>query len=138
MPSEPHVLFLAPSEFVDSDHPDIKAFVKAKGGGERDPIALALKLFYAVRDGVLYDPYSVRLDRDHYKASSCLKAGRGYCVVKGCLMTAVARAAGIPARLGFADVRNHLATERLKRIMGHDLFTYHGFTELWLDGKWVK
>jgi transglutaminase-like putative cysteine protease len=64
--------------------------------------------------------------------------GRGYCVAKAVVLAAAARATGIPARLGFADVRNHLATERLRRMMGTDIFYYHGFTELHLEGKWVK
>jgi hypothetical protein len=40
--------------------------------------------------------------------------------------------------VGFADVRNHLTTPRLRQLMGTDLFYYHGYTELYLDGKWVK
>ena len=45
---------------------------------------------------------------------------------------------GIPARLGFADVRNHLSTERMRQVMGTDIFYWHGFTEIHLDGRWVK
>ena len=40
--------------------------------------------------------------------------------------------------LGFADVRNHLCTEKLRRAMGTDLFIYHGYTALRLGGRWVK
>ena len=48
------------------------------------------------------------------------------------------RAAGIPARIGFADVRNHLATRQLLDYLGSNLFVYHGYADLFLEGKWVK
>jgi hypothetical protein len=45
---------------------------------------------------------------------------------------------GIPARLGYADVRNHLSTKKLIELLGSDLFRWHSFTELHLEGRWVK
>jgi hypothetical protein len=45
---------------------------------------------------------------------------------------------GIPSRVGFADVKNHLATRELIEFMGSDLFVYHGYTEFFLNGKWLK
>jgi transglutaminase-like putative cysteine protease len=72
------------------------------------------------------------------KASTALEQGFGWCVPKAVVLAAVARAAGIPARLGFADVRNHLSTERLRQTMQTDVFAWHGYTELWLDGAWRK
>ncbi len=50
----------------------------------------------------------------------------------------MARAAGIPARLGFADVKNHLSTEKLRQTMQTDVFVWHGYTELWIEGAWRK
>ena len=44
----------------------------------------------------------------------------------------------MPARVAFADVTNHLATPQLIERMGTDLFAWHGFTEVYLDGRWVK
>jgi transglutaminase-like putative cysteine protease len=61
-----------------------------------------------------------------------------WCVPKSIVLTALARASGIPARLGFADVRNHLTSEKLTETMGTDLFAWHGYSELWLNGRWVK
>ena len=72
------------------------------------------------------------------RASTALQQGFGWCVPKAVVLAAVARASGIPARLGFADVKNHLSTERLRRTMGTDVFAWHGYTELWLDGAWRK
>ena len=44
----------------------------------------------------------------------------------------------MPARLGYADVRNHLTSKRLYDMMGTDLFVFHGYTDLWIDGQWLK
>jgi transglutaminase-like putative cysteine protease len=106
--------------------------------GAGDPVAAAVKLYYAVRDGFLYDPYVPYQEPDTYRASAVLARGRGYCVGKSALLAAAARARGIPARVAFADVRNHLATPRLLELVGSDLFIFHGITELWLEGRWVK
>ena len=68
-------------------------------------------------------------------ASGTSGAGRA---PKATLLAASCRAAGIPARLGFADVRNHLSTERMRQLMKTDIFYWHGFTEIWIDGAWRK
>jgi transglutaminase-like putative cysteine protease len=91
-----------------------------------------------VRDGLRYDPYAVDYSPEGFRASAVLQRRRGYCVTKAGVLAAAARSVGIPARLGFADVRNHLATERLRRSMGTDVFYYHGYTELWLEDSWRK
>jgi transglutaminase-like putative cysteine protease len=72
------------------------------------------------------------------RASRVLAIGHGWCVTKSALLAAAARAVGIPARVGYADVRNHLSTERMRRELQTDLFVWHGYTEMWLDGAWVK
>jgi len=97
-------------------------------------------LFYAVRDGIRYDPYVMSsADREAYRASTVLRDGVSYCIPKSVLLCAAARAVGLTARLGFADVRNHLNSEKLReRLGGTDLFVYHGYTEFFLDGRWVK
>lgn len=130
--------YLAPGRFIDSDHPAIRAFAAEVVGGDTDPTAKALKLYYAVRDRFTYDPYRLEMTPDWFKASSCLAAGYGFCVTKAALLAAAARAVGIPARVGYADVLNHLATKRLRELMQTDLFVYHGYADLHLDGKWVK
>jgi transglutaminase-like putative cysteine protease len=98
----------------------------------------AVALFYAVRDRFRYDPYRIDLNPEQMTASAVLARGYGFCITKSVLLAAAARIHGIPARLGFADVRNHLTTERLRRSMGTDVFVWHGFAELLIDGGWVK
>jgi transglutaminase-like putative cysteine protease len=130
--------YLAAGEFIDSDHPAVSAFARATAGAERTDVARVLRLFHAIRDGIRYDPYMPMSRRQHFRASYCLEAGRGWCVTKAALLAACARALGIPARCGYADVRNHLATPRLLESLGTDIFYWHSFCDLHLEGKWVK
>ena len=130
--------YLQPTHYLDAEHPAIRAFAADAVGSATDSIEAAVRLYYAVRDGLRYDPYSVELSPDGLVASNVLARGRGYCVAKAGVLAATARAIGIPSRLGFADVRNHLATPRLLEMMGTDVFYYHGYTELHLDDRWVK
>lgn len=127
---------LAPTALIDSDHPAVVEFAQRATGA--DARERAVCLYYLVRDGIRYDPYRVDLSRRGMRASRVLEAGFGWCVPKAALLAAAARAAGIPARVGYADVRNHLSTERMRELMQTDLYIWHGYTELWLDGAWVK
>ena len=121
---------------VDSDHPAVIAFAnQAQGGDDRE---VAVALFYAVRDGVRYDPYRLDLTPEGMRASAVLEKGYGWCVTKATLLAAACRARGLPARLGFAAVRNPLSTERMRQAMGTDVFIWHGYTEIHLGGRWVK
>ena len=128
---------LAPTAAIDSDHPAVQDFARTHDPGGT-PRQRAIALYLAVRDGIRYDPYRIDLSLPGMRASTALLSGHGWCVPKAVLLAAVARAVGIPARLGFADVKNHLSTEKLTRTMGSDLFVWHGYTELWLDGAWRK
>jgi transglutaminase-like putative cysteine protease len=129
---------LRPTATVESRHPAVVAFANRHALGASDPRDRAVKLYYAVRDGLRYDPYTAAVSADDLKASATLAAGRGWCVAKAVVLAACCRAVGIPARLGFADVRNHLATARLRARMGTDVFYWHGYTSIHLDGRWVK
>jgi len=129
--------YLTPGRYIDSAHPAVVTFSKqhAKGQTERER---AVSLYYAVRDEIRYNPFLDFTHPEVFRASAVLEAGQGFCVGKASLLAACARAAGIAARVGFADVKNHLTTPRLAETMGSDLFVYHGYTEMRVDGKWVK
>lgn len=129
--------YLSTARYVDSADPRVLAFSEknAKGSSERER---AVSLYYAVRDQIRYNPFLDFSDAEVFRASAVLKAGEGFCVGKASLLAACARAAGIEARVGFADVKNHLTTPRLAETMGSDLFVYHGYTEMHIDGRWVK
>jgi transglutaminase-like putative cysteine protease len=128
---------LAATPAIDTGHPAVQAFAHehAHGADERQR---AVSLTLAVRDQFRYDPYRIDLSLEGMRASSVIAQGYGWCVPKATLLAAVARVAGIPARLGFADVRNHLSTERMRETMDTDLFIWHGYAELWLNGAWRK
>jgi transglutaminase-like putative cysteine protease len=120
--------YLRPTPTVDCDHPAVAAFAAER----------AVALFYAVRDGFRYDPYRVDLSVEGVRASTTLANGYGWCVPKAALLAACCRATGIPARLGYADVRNHLSTERMRRYMKTDVFYWHGYTSIHIEGRWLK
>ena len=130
--------FLEPTAYVDSDADNVVAFARRVTNGVADPVKRAVALYYAVRDEITYTPYCDFRSVETYRASACLARGSGFCVAKAALLAASARAEDIPARVGFADVRNHLASPRLKTLMNTDVFYYHGYAELYLDGTWVK
>jgi transglutaminase-like putative cysteine protease len=136
-PADSLEICLRPGRFVDSDHPRVRAFAREHARGAND-LERAVALYYAVRDAVRYNPFQNFLSDDSYRASTCLVRGEGWCVPKAALLAACARAEGIAARVGYADVKNHLTTPALTARMGTDLFIYHGYTELWLEDAWVK
>lgn len=130
--------YLQPGRFVDSDHPAVREFARAHAEASLPAREKAVHLYYAVRDGFRYDPYKFDMSETGLKASAVLAKGYGFCIPKAALLAAAARASGVPARLGFADVRNHLTSPRLREMMGSDLFAFHGYAELLIDDRWVK
>jgi transglutaminase-like putative cysteine protease len=132
--------FLASTQFVDSDAPEVREFVarSLQGAGDMSQSETAIRLFDAVRDRIRYNPFDIGTTADDYRASRVVGKPSNYCVPKAILLTAALRAAGIPAAVGFADVRNHLNSPKLAELMGTDLFIYHGYVAVWLDGRQFK
>ena len=137
IPDDP-AAYLAPTAVIDFLHPGVQAFVREHDRPEADARTRAVTLYYAVRDRIRYDPYEIDLSATGLSAGRCVELGRGWCVTKAALLAACCRAIGIPARPGYADVRNHLSTARMRAIMRTDEFRWHGYTAILLDGKWVK
>lgn len=131
-------VFLRAGVFIDSDAPAVVEFSGRVCGEATREVDRALRLYLAVRDSVVYTPYLDYHAPDTYRASAVLARGAGFCVGKASLLAAAARAAGIAARVGFADVRNHLCTPRLRALLGTDVVVYHGYAELHLEARWVK
>ena len=129
--------YLSPTEIIDCDHRSIIRYASDALKGAADPVEKAVNLYYAVRDDIAYEFVFPHLPR-YYRASNVLKRGRGFCVSKATLLCALTRAYGIPSRVCFADVKNHLVTEKTIAYVGSDLFVFHGITEIYLAGKWVK
>lgn len=134
----PQEQYIRPTQVIDSDNKDVIRFAEDAVDKNSDSVEQAQQLFYAVRDGIAYDLRTPFFLPEHYRASNVLHRGRGYCVSKACLLCAMGRARGIPSRLGFADIRNYGASPQVVEMMGTNIFTFHGFVEFHLDGKWVK
>jgi len=123
---------------IDSDSKIIKekaAALTEKCNSQKEK---AIVLFYYVRDEIFYTPLPDSFSITEYRASKTLRRGEGYCTQKAILLTALARAAHIQSRLGFADVINHRIPEELFEKMGTNKFVYHGYSELWLNNRWVR
>lgn len=130
--------FLKPTYFLDYHSENVTDFATDACRGCRTPIEKAIALYYVIRDEIKYDPYDLQYSRTAMKASTVLAKGSGYCVAKAILLAAAGRCVGIPCRLGFADVLNHLSSPKLRQKMKTDLFVYHGYTDLYLNNRWVK
>ncbi len=130
---------LKPGVIINSDHPEVvKYALDALGNSGLTEREKAVKLYLRVRDDIRYNPYLPFYKPEHYLSSNVIKSRTGFCIPKAGLLCAVARVAGIPARIGFASVKNHLSTRQLLEYLGSDLIVYHGYTELWIEEKWVK
>ena len=114
------------------------SYVEDVVAGVEEDTKRAVAVYYAIREGILYDPYSADISVSGLKATTDLEEKRGWCVSKAILLAACCRALGIPARLGYADVLNHLSTEKLRQRMKTNVFYWHGYTALYLDDRWVK
>jgi transglutaminase-like putative cysteine protease len=130
--------YLQPDTFIDSDASSVVLFAREAVATGRDDRERIILLYNKVRDGVLYDAYVDFFDPASYRASTVLAQGRGFCVGKAALLSAGARAVGIPARVGYADVRNHMTSPRLREMIKTDVFMWHSYSEIFLDGQWVK
>ena len=130
--------YLEPTEYIESEHPDVIALVESVISPEMTQIEKAIAIYYKVRDGIIYNPYVRDFDRESFKASYILKTKKSFCIPKAILLAAGARAAGIPSRLGFANVKNHLTSKKLQSAIKSDIVAFHGYTEMFLEGKWVK
>ncbi len=131
--------YLQSTRFLDSASDAVRRFAEHAAGAETNDVGRAVALFYAVRDGIRYDPFAMSLEPEIYVASNVLAAKSSYCIPKAILLAAAARAVGIACAIGLSDVVNHLTTEKLKERMGaKTYFMHHGYAVMYLEGRWVK
>ena len=128
--------FLQSDVFYNQNNPELTSWLdKVNGDTQKEK---AISIYYLVRDGVRYDPYTFLEGVTSLGSDFCLANGAGYCIPKAALQVAMSRALGIPARLGLADVKNHLSSSKLDELLQSDVFTMHGYVEQHIDGRWVK
>ncbi|MET7468317.1 transglutaminase family protein [Micromonospora sp. NPDC005686] len=128
------------TEFLDHDSPVVRGFVRKALGDDAggSDVDKAVRLYYAVRDGIRYEVYGADLSRYGLTASGVIERGFGFCVHKSILYAAALRSVGVPSRIVYGDVRNHLASPRLRELVGGDVFRFHSLTSVHLNGTWVK
>lgn len=129
---------LASSRYFDLESETIQRTVAEVCDGLTTDREKAVSLFHFVRDEIRYDPYRIDFNPEHYLASRAIEVKYGFCVPKAVTYTALLRAAGIPAVLGFADVTNHLSSEKLLAATRSKVFAFHGYSVLWVEEKWLK
>ncbi|MEM7550349.1 MAG: transglutaminase-like domain-containing protein [Bacteroidota bacterium] len=130
--------YLKPAKYIDSDHTEIINFVNKHIDTSKSQKENIVILYYAIRDGWRYDPYKLDFSDSGLKASNLFSRNHAYCIEKAALLAASARICNIPSRLGFANVRNHIGTTKYEEILGSDILVFHGYTELFLEGNWLK
>ena len=130
--------FLKETFFFDFSESNLRLKVKELVSGLNSQKEKAIKLFNFVRDKIPYTMYIGFFPETNYKASVILKKGKGFCIQKAVLLTAMLRCVGIPSAIGFADIVNYKIPKEAYEFLGTNYFSYHGFTVLKLNGKWLK
>ena len=131
--------YLKPTYYIDSDSEIVIELANKLTNNLDTEIEKAIALFYWTRDEIIYEPYkSFSTRKKHYKGSHAISQKEGWCVQKACSLASLGRAINIPTRLHFADIRNHAVSQKLIDLMKTNVFYFHGYTELYLNGKWVK
>jgi transglutaminase-like putative cysteine protease len=130
--------YLGPTFFIDCDEDIIKNKARELTLNLNGMLEKAQRIFYFVRDDIRYNVYSPRPTEEYFKASKVLANAEGYCVQKALLLVALARAADIPARLRFAEIRIHHTAKSIAEKRGTNVFPYHGLADLYIDGHWIK
>lgn len=130
--------YLANTRFIDFENSIVKEFIDKKLDKTLSLNDQIVSIYYVVRDEILYSPYHVTMNPDSISASQTIERGTGYCIEKSLILAAVGRAIGVPSRLGFSIVRNHISTKKFTDMLRTDLFVFHGYNEFFLNNKWVK
>jgi transglutaminase-like putative cysteine protease len=130
--------YLKPTTMIDCDAEVIKEKAREVVKPHEGTVENAARLFYFVRDGIKYNPFLPRYLPDHFRASSTLARREGFCIQKAVLLVSLARTVGIPARLGFAIIKNHLLPAKIVEMLEVQVLPDHGYAELYIGDKWVK
>ena len=135
---EDMAIFMQPTYTIESEHESIIACARKVTSTCRDDREKVTRLFYFVRDSIRYNLFMISVFEEDFKASRVLAWGKGYCVQKAVLLTALARAAGVPSRLAFAKIRNHRVPEHIVKKTGTNIFPRHGYNQFYIDGRWIS
>jgi hypothetical protein len=127
--------YLKATKLCDCDNEEIKRKAQELIKDATTPKEAASKIFYFIRDEVVYG-----LDFVDAKASHTLRTRLGDCILKSNLQIALLRAVEIPARYHRVALRK----EVLQGIFSDSAYQsvpevvdYHPYCECYLSGKWV-
>ena len=130
--------YLNCTETIDCDSEAIKKQARIVTEGLTTDKEKAVALYYFVRDEIKHNPYAPAASAEDHRTSLTLERGNGQCQHKSALLVALYRAVGIPARMGYVDIRDHLLSDKFRQMVGGDnLLIQHGYVELYIDGKWL-
>jgi transglutaminase-like putative cysteine protease len=121
--------YLTPATLVDSDSPEIAAFVRDRLAG-CDDIEAARRVFHFVRDEVSHS-WDIRGRAVARSATDALELKHGICYPKSHLVAALLRSRGIPAALCYQRLTLNDDDEQ----SGHAL---HALNAVYLDGAWHR
>ncbi len=130
--------YLESDYFADWENPQVMAFAQEAVKDASTPKQKAINLYHCIRDDFLYNPFTLYFEEEKYRASDFVTRDSGHCIDKANLLVAGARSQGIPARYRFANVRNHIGTEKIEAVLKTDVLVFHGIAELFIDGRWIK
>jgi len=131
-------VYLRPTDVIDSDHEGIAATAERVTRGCTDDASRAVALFHFVRDSIHYNVFMISVFKEDFRASRILEWGKGYCVQKAVLLTALGRAAGIPSRMAFAKITNHRVPPHIYEKLGVNTFPRHGYNQFFIHDRWVS
>lgn len=131
--------YLQPTEFLDFNRDRVRNKAHEITNGLESDKEKAIALFYWVRDNIKYNMYTYNPKiKANLKASVTLRRKNGFCMSKAVLLTALARAVGIPARIRMVDIINHKISPKIIALMKTNVFHCHGISEILINGKWLK
>ncbi|WP_232424459.1 transglutaminase-like domain-containing protein [Leptospira alstonii] len=130
--------YLKPTYYFDYQSAPVRMFLEKYTTSTNSPLEKLKEFYLGVRDGIRYNPYQATDRKESYQAGRIAESEQNYCIPKSILFAAGARALGFPSKIGFSDVVNHLASERLIRHLGTSVFAFHGYAEILIDGTWIK
>lgn len=131
--------YLNSTQYIDFEDKKIQEIIRFLVSEDSREVNNIINIFNFVRDEIKYTiNMALYTTQDDFKASVTLERKKGFCVPKAVLLTTFLRAAGFPSRLHFADIINYRSPEYLQELMGSNLFYFHGYSEVFLNDRWIK
>ena len=123
--------YLRRTSLIDHDHSDITSAVSRITAGADNDVMSAVRLHDFVRDEILFG-WAPQFDSQ--SASQVLRCGIGFCNTKTTLLTALLRAAGIPARIHCVSINRRILSGLIRPP---SQYVDHSYVEVALHHRWI-